>query len=61
MTSKNFKDIHYFITYQDKYLGSCEDDVLWLISCILCSLILLLYQATKKVRDMTKCWEPKKD
>lgn len=55
MTSKNINYIHYFITYQDKYLQSCQGDALWLNSCILCSLILLLYRTTKEIRDVTKC------
>lgn len=45
--SKNTKHIQYFITYEDKYLQSCENNVLGIKWCIHCCLL----QRIKELRD----------
>lgn len=54
MTSKNINHIQYFFIYEDKYLQSCEDDVFWLNSCILCSFVILLQGTTKQLSNENK-------
>lgn len=47
MISKNTKHIQYFITYEDKYLQSCENNILGIKWCIHCCLL----QRIKELRD----------